>query len=67
MKARNLREQSDEELQQFSRETAQRIAELRAKKGIGDASEQPLRVRTLRRDLARMKTVMRERRAGGNG
>jgi len=61
MKASKLREQSPEELRQLHADTIREILEFKAKKGIGDSSEQPLRVRTLRRDLARVKTVMKER------
>ena len=61
MKASSVREQSDDELRQMCEDTRRELIELRAKKGIGDSSEQPLRVRTLRRDLARTLTVMKER------
>ena len=61
MKAVNLREQTDEELQQQCDETRKSVFELRAKQGIGEASDHPLRIRNLRRDLGRIKTVMRER------
>ncbi len=62
MKASNLREQTDEELRQLCEETGRSIFTLRAKQGIGEASDHPLRIRNLRRDLGRIKTVMRERR-----
>lgn len=61
MKASQLREQSVEELRQTSMDMAKELAGLRIKKGVGDASEQPLRIRTLRRELARAKTIIRER------
>jgi len=64
MKAASVREQTDEELKQLLAEMTRELFELKGKKGIGDASGQPLRVRTLRRDLARLKTVMRERGIG---
>ena len=67
MKAAKLREQTDEELMNLYRETARHITELKSKQGIGDASEQPLRARTLRRDLARILTVMNERGVQDNG
>jgi len=61
LKAVTLREQTEAELRQLSQETLRHIQEMRAKKGGGDASEPPIRMRTLRRELARIKTVMRER------
>ena len=61
MKASLLREQTDEELEQLLRESIREVYDLKVKKGIGDGSVQPLRIRTERRELARLKTVMRER------
>lgn len=61
MKAASLREQTDDELLQAHRDARRELCELRIKKGTGDGSEQPLRIRTLRRDLARVMTVLRER------
>ncbi len=67
MKASNLREQTEEELQQLCDETRRSIFELRAKQGIGEAADHPLRIRNLRRDLGRIETVMRERRVAEHG
>lgn len=61
MKAAGLREQTEEEIRELARETARHLQELRTRKSGGDASEPPIRMRTLRRELARIKTVMRER------
>jgi large subunit ribosomal protein L29 len=61
MKAKKLREQSSEELQQLVLETRRSMADTRAKKGTKDAAEHPMHVRVLRRDMARMLTVLRER------
>ena len=61
MKASSVREQTDEELKQLLADLTRELFELKGKKGVGDASGQPLRMRTLRRDLARLKTVLRER------
>jgi len=61
MKAAQIREQTDEELQNLLRERTRQVVDSKAKKGIGDGSEQPLRIRTLRRELARIKTIIRER------
>lgn len=67
MKAGTLREQTEEELRQLHRETKQHIHDLRAKRGLGEGSEQPLKTRTLRRELARIMTIMRERGIRNNG
>jgi large subunit ribosomal protein L29 len=61
MKALKLREQSNEELGQLSTETARELRQMKLKRSAGDTSENPLRVRTLRRDLARIRTVLTER------
>lgn len=67
MKAIKLREHTDDELHQVFEETQRGIFEFRAKQGIGETSEHPLRIRNLRRDLARIKTVMKERRLAEHG
>lgn len=61
MKAVNLRDQTDEELRQLRDDTAKELLELRVKRGAGGGGEQPLRIRTLRRDMARIKTILRQR------
>jgi large subunit ribosomal protein L29 len=60
-KASALREQTDDELRQTFEDTMKELFELRVKRATGDASEQPLRIRSLRREIARIKTVMKER------
>jgi len=67
MKVAKLREHTDDELRQLMDETAQQVFELKAKKGAGDSGEHPLRVRLVRRDLARIKTIIRERERKRNG
>ncbi|OGV61600.1 MAG: 50S ribosomal protein L29 [Lentisphaerae bacterium RIFOXYC12_FULL_60_16] len=67
MKSAQYREQTDAELQQVLRETQGQLAAIRVKRTMGDSSEQPLRIRTLRRDLARIHTVIRERELKGHG
>lgn len=67
MKALNLREQTDEELAQLQVDTTRQLFMAGIKRGQGDSSEQPLLVRTLRRDVARIKTVIRERELEKNG
>ena len=61
MKASQLREQNDGELRQLTEDMAKELSGLRIKKGVGEGSEQPLRIRTLRREVARVKTIIRER------
>lgn len=60
MKARDLRELSPEELGQQYEETRQELFNLQMQKSTGQL-ENPARVRLLRRDVARLKTVLRER------
>ena len=67
MKAENLREQTDDELRQELKDTQKNLFDIRVKRRTGDASEQPLRIRSLRREIARIKTVIRERELAGNG
>ena len=61
MKTSVLREQTDEELLQLILEHIREVNDLRVKKGIGDGSVQPLRIRAARRELAQLKTIVRER------
>ncbi len=61
MKAAKLREQTVEELQEAYEEARKELFDLQVKSITGDGSTQPLRRRTVRREVARIKTVMRER------
>lgn len=67
MKAREIKENKIEELRQMEEDTERQIFEIKAKKGFGDSSEQPLKIRSLRRNLAKIKTVIRERELKKNG
>ena len=60
MKTNALREMTDEELQEQYRESARELFNLRMQQATGQI-ENPLRIRHVRRDIARMKTVMQER------
>jgi large subunit ribosomal protein L29 len=62
MKANELRELGAEELEQRIREKAKELADMRLKHNSGTAVEKPVRMRTMRREIARMKTVQTERR-----
>ncbi|MBA4389134.1 MAG: 50S ribosomal protein L29 [Verrucomicrobia bacterium] len=61
MKAAKLREMTDDEIRQMCTDTSKELFQLKMKKGSGDSSEQPLRIRTMRREVARIKTVMKQR------
>ncbi len=63
MKARDLRELGATELDQRIRETESELAALRLKHKSGIGIERPVVMRTMRRDVARMKTVKAEREA----
>jgi large subunit ribosomal protein L29 len=67
VKPSKLREQSDEEIRQLLDDANKEILDLRMNKGKGDSSVQPLRIRTLRREIARIQTIMREREIKKNG
>jgi large subunit ribosomal protein L29 len=60
MKAAKWRDLSDEELAQKAGELSQEVFNLRFQISIGVAKN-PARVRLARRDLARAKTVLRQR------
>ena len=60
MKARELRELSTEELQQKDRELVEELFNLRFQLATGQI-EKVGRISTVRRDIARVKTIQRER------
>lgn len=62
MKACELREMTVEELEERLRESQAELFRLRQQKAGGQQMDNPLRLRLLRRDIARMKTILRERR-----
>ena len=65
MKAAELREQTDEELQQLYDDAVKAFFDLKIKRSAGDSSDQPLLIRERRRNVARILTVMRERSIAG--
>lgn len=66
MKIKDLRELSDKELESKIIETKKELFNLRMKQSTGTL-EKPSKIRELRKDVARMKTILRERElAGGN-
>jgi ribosomal protein L29 len=64
MKAREFKELGADELAQRIREQSQELRNVRLKHHSGASVEKPLRIRTLRREIASMLTVQRGREAG---
>jgi large subunit ribosomal protein L29 len=60
MKAAEVRELGVDELRVKEKELDDELFRLRIQKSMGQL-EAPLKVRTMRRDLARIKTILRER------
>lgn len=60
MKAAKLRELSMAELEQKLNDTAQKLFQLRIKNASGQLKN-PLEIRLLRRDIARLKTLLAEK------
>ena len=63
MKAAELRDLGSDELATKERELTDQLFRMRIQKSMGQL-EAPDTVRTVRRDLARIKTVLRPKRAG---
>lgn len=61
MKAREIRELSAEELEQKLRETSKEVVSMRMRKLSGVAVDNYGKIRGMRRDIARIKTIVRER------
>lgn len=66
MTAQEIRERPDEDLRREIAAVEKEIWQLRFRKGSEKAGD-PSRIRHLRRDVARMMTVMRERALGIRG
>jgi len=60
MRVDQLREMSVEELQQKLHETEEELFNLRFRKGMQQQLPNPLRIRVSRREIARIKTILRE-------
>ena len=66
MKIKDLRELSTKELEGKIMETKKELFSLRMRQCTGTL-DKPSRIKELRKDVARMKTILRERKiAGGN-
>ena len=66
MKAAEVRELSTDELRGREKELDDQLFRMRIQKSMGQL-EAPARVVTLRRDLARIKTILRERETPRSG
>ena len=62
MKAAEVRDLSDDELGAKERELTEQLFRMRIQKSMGQL-EAPDRIRLVRRDLARIKTVLRQKRS----
>jgi large subunit ribosomal protein L29 len=62
VKAEKVREMSPEELSNKERELHEQLFKLRFQKSIGQL-DNALKIRETRRDIARIKTVLRQKRA----
>ncbi|MBP7571292.1 MAG: 50S ribosomal protein L29 [Acidobacteria bacterium] len=60
--ARDLRELNDEDLRNRERDLGDQLFRLRIQKAMGQL-DTPVKLREVRRDLARVKTVLRQRTA----
>lgn len=63
MKAKDLRDKTIDELRHQERELSEQLFALRLQKVTGQL-ETPAKVRTARKDLARVLTILREKGAG---
>jgi large subunit ribosomal protein L29 len=63
MKAKDLRDKTIDELRHQERELSEQLFALRLQKVTGQL-EKPAKVRTARKDLARVLTILREKGAG---
>ena len=64
MKVEEIRKLSNEEINTKITESKKELFELRLKQSTGQL-EKPSRMRELRKTIARMKTILRERELGG--
>jgi large subunit ribosomal protein L29 len=62
MKAEELRELNEDELRHRERDLEDQLFRMRMQQAMGQL-DVPLKIRTARRDLARVKTVLRQKRA----
>jgi large subunit ribosomal protein L29 len=65
MKAKDIRERSDDELRKTLGDLEEQLFKLRFQKSTGQI-ENPIKIREVRKDIARVQTVMTERQAEGS-
>jgi len=65
MKAKDIRERSDDELRKALSDLEEQLFKLRFQKSTGQI-ENPVKIREVRKDIARVMTVMTERQAEGS-
>lgn len=63
MKAKDLRELTTEELEQKRGDFREDLFRLKMRKAVAQL-ENPMRLRHLRRDIARIESILRERKSG---
>ena len=66
MQAKEIRDLTDSEAQQKESDTAEELFRLRLRQSTGQL-ENPMLIRKLRRDLARIKTIRHEQRLRATG
>jgi ribosomal protein L29 len=64
MKTKELRELKAEELAGRIREVTQELRDLQLKHRTGEGADKPVRMRLMRREIARMQTIATARKAG---
>jgi len=65
MKAKDIRERSDDELRKALGDLEEQLFKLRFQKSTGQI-ENPIKIREVRKDIARVMTVINQRRAEGS-
>jgi large subunit ribosomal protein L29 len=65
MKAKDIRERSDDELRKTLGDLEEQLFKLRFQKSTGQI-ENPIKIREVRKDIARVLTVMNQRQAQGS-
>jgi len=65
MNAKDIRERSDDELRKALGDLEEQLFKLRFQKSTGQI-ENPIKIREVRKDIARVLTVMNERQAEGS-
>jgi len=63
MKPEEIRNQTDDELERLLEDLQEELFNLRFRQATQDL-ENPLRIRLVRRDIARIKTILKERQSG---